>query len=162
MTKKSLCECNVYKLEYFGMWPFRNVPGCGARFNIKMSSYQDRKSHCGDKTVVRSSYLHNGISYTGKMSSLYWIRAVAVMGCGHFGDWPFMSVIMMYDNMVLSFINKFMIRLSLLNMKDVPYNLHVPSEGWLRKPSIYIYVAYILKSQNFSSCSRGLTMTVQI
>ena len=36
-------------------------------------SYQYRKSHCGDKTVVRSSYLHNGISYTGKMASLYWI-----------------------------------------------------------------------------------------
>ena len=36
-----------------------------------MSSYQYRKSHCGDKTVVRSSYLHNGISYTGKMTSLY-------------------------------------------------------------------------------------------
>ena len=44
-------------------------------FNIKMSSYQHSKSHCGDKTVVRSSYLHKGISYTGKMSSLYWIRA---------------------------------------------------------------------------------------
>ena len=28
-------------------------------------------SHCGDKTVVRLSYLHNGISYTGRMSSLY-------------------------------------------------------------------------------------------
>ena len=26
----------------------------------------------GDKTVGRSSYLHNGISYTGKMASLYW------------------------------------------------------------------------------------------
>ena len=47
----------------------------GPWFNIKMPSYQYRKSHCGDKTVVRSSYLHNGISYTGKMSSLYWIRA---------------------------------------------------------------------------------------
>ena len=51
----------------------------GPRFNIKMSSYQYRKSHCGDKTVVRSSYLHNGISYTGKMSSLYWIRALFVI-----------------------------------------------------------------------------------
>ena len=40
-----------------------------------MTSYRYRKSHCGDKTVVRSSYLHNGISYTGKMTSLYWIRA---------------------------------------------------------------------------------------
>ena len=29
-----------------------------------MSSFPYRKSHCGDKTVVRSSYLHNGISYT--------------------------------------------------------------------------------------------------
>ena len=41
-----------------------------------MLSYQYRKSHCGDKTVVRSSYLHNGIPYTGKMTSLYWIRAL--------------------------------------------------------------------------------------
>ena len=48
----------------------------GSLFNIKMSSYQYRKSHCGDKTVVRSSYLHNGISYTGKMTSLWWIRAL--------------------------------------------------------------------------------------
>ena len=40
-----------------------------------MTSYQYIKFHCGDKTVVRSSYLHNGISYTGKMTSLYWIRA---------------------------------------------------------------------------------------
>ena len=53
------------------------VPGrSGPRFNIKMPSYQYRKSHCGDKTVVRSSYLHNGISYTGKMISFYWIRAL--------------------------------------------------------------------------------------
>ena len=43
-----------------------------------MSSYQYRKSHCGDKTVVRSSYLHNGISYTGKITSLYWIRAQVI------------------------------------------------------------------------------------
>ena len=47
----------------------------GPRFNIKMPSYQYRKSHCGDKMAVRSSYLHNGISYTGKISSLYWIGA---------------------------------------------------------------------------------------
>ena len=47
----------------------------GPRFNKKISSYQYGKSHCGDKTVVRSSYLHNGISYIGKITSLYWIRA---------------------------------------------------------------------------------------
>ena len=47
----------------------------GPWFNIKMSSYQYRNSHCGDKTILRPSYLHNGISYTGEMTSLYWIRA---------------------------------------------------------------------------------------
>ena len=51
------------------------APEAGPWFNIKMTSYRYRKSHCGDKTVVRSSYLHNGISYTGKMTSFYWIRA---------------------------------------------------------------------------------------
>ena len=51
----------------------------GPRFNIKMTSYQYRKSHCGDKTIWRPSYLHNGISYSGKMTSLYWIRAQTVM-----------------------------------------------------------------------------------
>ena len=30
-------------------------------------SYQYRKSHCGDKMIIRSSYLHNGISYNGAM-----------------------------------------------------------------------------------------------
>ena len=43
----------------------------GPRFNIKMPAYQYRKSHCGDTTAVGSSYLHNGVSYTGKMKSLY-------------------------------------------------------------------------------------------
>ena len=38
---------------------------------IKMSSYQYKKSCCGDKMVIRSSYLRNGISYTGETTSLY-------------------------------------------------------------------------------------------
>ena len=49
----------------------------GGWFNIKMPSYQYMKSHCADKTILRPSNLHNGISYTGKMTSLYWIRALA-------------------------------------------------------------------------------------
>ena len=40
-----------------------------------MSPYQYRKSHCRDKTILRPSYLHNGISYTGETASLYWIGA---------------------------------------------------------------------------------------
>ena len=62
-------------------WQFYH-PGIqrpGPWFNINMSSYQYRKSHCGDKTILRPSYtkshcgdktilwpsyLHNEISYT--------------------------------------------------------------------------------------------------
>ena len=63
--------------------------GPGPRFNIKILSYQYRKSHCGDKTVVRSSYLHNGISYTGKITSLYWIRALFILHSRyHYCWWP--------------------------------------------------------------------------
>ena len=50
------------------------VRNTGGWFNVKMTSYQHRKSHCGDKTILRPSNLHNGISYTGKTKSLYWIR----------------------------------------------------------------------------------------
>ena len=39
-----------------------------------MSSYQYRESHCGDKTIFRPSYLHNGISYIGIKKSSYWYR----------------------------------------------------------------------------------------
>ena len=31
--------------------------------------------------ILRPSYLHNGISYTGKMTSLYWIRALIITMC---------------------------------------------------------------------------------
>ena len=74
-------KCHIYhtihttssqlnKLCFVGGWQ------PGGWINIKMSSYQYRKCHCGDKTILRPSYLHNGISYTGKMTSLYWIRAL--------------------------------------------------------------------------------------
>ena len=59
-----------------------NHPPCAETrgwFNIKMPSYQYRKSHCGDKTILRPSYLHNEISYNGKMTSLYWIRPQIIL-----------------------------------------------------------------------------------
>ena len=71
------CHCcaisNIMLYSTIFWW---DLPGklTGASFNIKMLSYQYRKSHCGAKTIVRSSYLHNGISYTCKVTSLYWIR----------------------------------------------------------------------------------------
>ena len=64
----------------------------GPWLNIKMSSYQYRKSHCGDKTILRPSYLHNGISYTGKMTSLYWIRALISYGHCLFNGYNLVSV----------------------------------------------------------------------
>ena len=51
----------------------------GAWFNIKMPSFQYRKYHCGDKMILRPCYLNNGISYTGKTTSLYWIRPQLVL-----------------------------------------------------------------------------------
>ena len=49
---------------------------------IKMWPYQYRKSHCGDKMILRPSYLHNGISYTGKITSLYSIRVQGISSQG--------------------------------------------------------------------------------
>ena len=77
----------VRKPHWFPMW----LPGIfrltlqvsGGRSNIKMPSYQYRKSHRGDKTILRPSYLHNRISYTGKLASLYWIRALVAMLSRH-------------------------------------------------------------------------------
>ena len=57
-----------------GVVMFRRHPG--PWFHIKMSFYQYRKPHCGDKTILRPSYPHNGISYPGKTASLYWIVAL--------------------------------------------------------------------------------------
>ena len=41
----------------------------GGWFNVKMSFYQYRNSHCGDQTILWPTYLHFGISYTCKTTS---------------------------------------------------------------------------------------------
>ena len=68
--------CTLYQ-RFYGIWD-RGYQRSGPWFNIKTSSYQYRKSHCGDKTILRPSYLHNGISYTGKITSLYWVSPLLV------------------------------------------------------------------------------------
>ena len=83
------------------------LPEAGPRFNIKMSSYQYRKSHCGDKTILRPSYLHNGISYTGK-TSLYWFspqvsQAGMTAGC----NYPSLPEIPASSNKVLIYIFRY-------------------------------------------------------
>ena len=47
----------------------------GVWFNIEMTPHLSRKSHCGDKTILRPSYLLNRISYS-KTTALYWIRGL--------------------------------------------------------------------------------------
>ena len=64
----------------------------GSWFNIKMPSYQCRNPHSVDKTILRSSYLHNTISYTGKMSSSHWIRTQF--------RFPFEPLLYVFRNMV--------------------------------------------------------------
>ena len=41
----------------------------GPWFSIKILSYQYSEPYCGDMMVIKLSYLHNEISYTGKISS---------------------------------------------------------------------------------------------
>ena len=45
----------------------------GGWVNIKMPSYQYKKSDCGDKAILRPPYLHSGIPITDKMVSLHGI-----------------------------------------------------------------------------------------
>ena len=53
----------VSQISFYLMW----VQSWGW-FNMKMPPYhQCGNSHCGDKTILRPSYLHNGISYTGEI-----------------------------------------------------------------------------------------------
>ena len=65
--------CITWSISWLLIIWWRNWPG--PQFNIKLPFYQYRKSHCGDKTVEMSFYLHSESSCTGKMTSWYWIRA---------------------------------------------------------------------------------------
>ena len=69
---KMLCDEWYVKL-YIKCWE-----DCWAERKTKQKQVrcylQHWKSLCGDKTISWSSYLHNGICYTGKTTSSYWIR----------------------------------------------------------------------------------------
>ena len=59
----------------------------GASFNIKMSSYQYKKSHLRNRTILISSNLYNGNCYTGKitfwpLSPLGWKGIVIAVWAG--------------------------------------------------------------------------------
>ena len=70
LSPNNACLCDRYSVTRMDS---HRLSGCflehasskkpGSRFNIKMISYPYMKSHCGDKTILRPSYLHNWISY---------------------------------------------------------------------------------------------------
>ena len=67
-TKTRMVAFVPVKLPW-GIW----VKSIVSWFNVDMSCYRYRKSHCRAKAVVIWSYLHNGIFYCGKIVSLCWI-----------------------------------------------------------------------------------------
>ena len=73
IMKKQCVDAAKYNTKYCGsLWM---IPLIQYKY---MLSYQHRKYQCGEKMVVRLSYLQDGIFYTGKMSSLYWIKALFI------------------------------------------------------------------------------------
>ena len=75
-----LCEANGKVVRYiqkvFAKQSFR-ITSCRSNtiakelrgwLDIKMPPYQYMESDYGDKTILRPSYIHNGISHTGKMA----------------------------------------------------------------------------------------------
>ena len=105
---------------YMSGWLWRRS---GSWFNIKISSYQYRESHYGDKTVIRLSYLHNGISYAGEMTSLYWIRALKI-------TW-FMRMNYFYTDMYYNFTVAFLHYIRSLFLKAWPIWYNQPSHRWI-------------------------------
>ena len=61
-------------LGYLKQWWPSNMSS-GGGFNIKMSSNPYRNFHYRDKTILSATLLSPQWPDTGKMSSLYWIRA---------------------------------------------------------------------------------------
>ena len=55
------CLVLIIKISISGKMVLILKQDPGQWFNIKMLSYQYRKSHCGDKTILQPSYLHNGV-----------------------------------------------------------------------------------------------------
>ena len=54
--------CSLKKSNYKNDELVCKESTAGPRFNMQMTFYLYRKSHCGDKAILRPSYLHNGFS----------------------------------------------------------------------------------------------------
>ena len=125
-----------------------------------MTSYQYRESHCGDKTVVRSSYLHNCISYTGKMTSLYWIRAQLLI-CFH---QLWISTVLVPVIINAMHLHIFIYHLC-LGISHLYFNISISSKPWsiLCTHSIISFkrTPFQQQSNNIFSCDQAALWMVQ-
>ena len=81
---KNALFSSFFALGTVGGWRLTQSTGSGdvneGLVQYKYAILPYRKFHCGDETILRPSYFHNGIAYTGKMTFLYWIRALKSLG----------------------------------------------------------------------------------
>ena len=108
--------------------------------HIKMSSYQYRKSDCGDKTILRPSYLHNGMAYNGKMTPLYWIRAQTVTELRQLGKHLWLAYMSFWRNfMFIQTLTERQLKDSLVldEQKGSPHVVHMDSVSGGTLPKTY-------------------------
>ena len=89
-------------------------------------------SHCADKTVIRSPYIHNGISYTGKMVCLYWITPLVSKPPGL---WSFLHVITWWRHQMETFS-----ALLALCVGNSPIPVNSPHKGQWRGALIFSFI----------------------
>ena len=125
---------------------------------MKMPSYQYRKSHCEDKTIFRPSYLHSGISYIGKMPSLYRIRALSIIAiwvpadvpadsnaCWRNNDYKIVHISRMVSLAMYHVVFVFVDQTTWCTIfKDISWCIHIFWESWLRSKSTSIQSAFVL------------------
>ena len=84
----SLSHTNAKMLTWWYCWLHSEWKSSSRLFNLTILSYQYRNSSYKDKTVWRPSYLYNGIpTFTGKKTSLYWVRALYTARQKQFQSW---------------------------------------------------------------------------
>ena len=76
---KSLPKPMLIEIYEWGNHQHHFYFSSGLWFNMMMLSYQYRKYHYGDKTVIRLSYLRNGIFYNGRVASLHGISPHSIL-----------------------------------------------------------------------------------
>ena len=106
-----------------------------------MSSFQYRKSHCGDKTVVRPSYQHNGNSYTGKTTYFCWIGPLVFWGPGVAFKPVKVSSTMKYINA------NFLLLVHLGYVKVIPPRKEASHCRYKGRPSDYTYIHVGIRHQ---------------